>query len=84
MHTKSNILWMNNTVLHIVKFSQATKTEYLLIQVASSVERPAADGEEAVKVNGHAEVAVKPAEEPSKDNVLEQEDAPLQTPLQQM
>ena len=28
----------------------------MLMQVASSVERPAADGEEAEKANGHAEV----------------------------
>ena len=31
---------------------------YILLQVASSVERPAAEGEEACKVNGHAEVEV--------------------------
>ena len=31
---------------------------YILLKVASSVERPAAEGEEACKVNGHAEVEV--------------------------
>jgi len=60
------------------------ENERLSEQVASSVERPAADGEEAVKVNGHAEVAVKPAEEPSKDNLLEEKYAALQTTLQQI
>ena len=38
------------------------KTEHVMCQVASAVERPAAEGEEAAVVNGHAEVAASSSE----------------------
>lgn len=59
------------------------ENERLSEQVASSVERPAADGEEAVKVNGHQEVEVKP-QEPSRDDMLEEKYKNLQITLKQI
>ena len=40
----------------------SNKNAHVIYQVASAVERPAAEGEEAAVVNGHAEVAAASSE----------------------
>merc|ERR1719490_349357 len=50
----------------------AEENERLSEQVASSVERPAADGEEAEKANGHAEVEAPASEEEELAGLLEE------------
>merc|ERR1719500_1588276 len=50
----------------------AEENERLSEQVASSVERPAADGEEAEKANGHAEVEAPASKEEELAGLLEE------------
>jgi len=59
------------------------ENERLSEQVASSVERPAVEGEEAAKLNGHQEVE-QPKQEPAKDSLLEEKYTKLQAQFKQI
>lgn len=59
------------------------ENERLSEQVASSVERPAVEGEEAAKLNGHQEVE-QPKQEPVKDTLLEEKYTQLQAQFKQI